>query len=404
MKNILSLFVFLILTISICVYASPIDYGVGALNVLPAWTTAKGNLKAGFHSRAFFKDEVTQQPGGQSSGTTFWDIQGNIGIVYGFTSKLELGLSQVFYQDTHKGNNGYNFPDDLYLSAKLGSLGAQKGPLRMGVKLDIKIPTGNYHNLALEPYSADRIGLGLTGLLSIVSEPLFPSSGIAINANLGIFNHNDIGLRLTENEQDTITSNVDTKEIIYGLSFSKRMQEFGFFMELYGRNFIDEPPITAFTRENSLFVAPGISYTPNPALSLRASFDIRILGNDDKTVYGTENGSFLNKPWQSVPNLPSWRINVGLAYSLIRTETSLSPTLSQKKASRAAVGSAPIEDKFYDELVKEKQETESAEQELNRIREERERMEDILKRLRQILEYPGGAEEKEPEENNKEPK
>ena len=398
------LLIFSLLIIATTALATPLGLGLGQLHVQPAWTVPKGNLYLGTHSRAFFKDEVRELPDGTSSGVTYWDVQGGLGFTYGFTSKLQFSLSQIIYQDNHKGGKGYNLPDDLFLRAKLGNIGSDKGNFRLGLAVDLKLPTAEYHNLALEPYSAGRIGVGFNAYFSIVSEPLFPSLGININANVGIFNHNDLGLRLTNLEQDTITVQKATQELLYGFSFSKTGQEFGFFLELYGRSFLQKPPVTAFTRENSLYVAPGITYATNSYLTLMVALDLRILGGKDETAYDGEMGSPLHRPWQTVPNLPSWRINVGASIALSRKPTTRTDMPGVGGTVGASGQSAPVSEKLYEELASERRKTESAEAELERIRAERQRMEDLLKRLREVLEWPATPsqqKEKKPEKKDK---
>ncbi len=368
-----------------------IELGSGPMRVSSALTIPRGQLYLGAYSRAFFKDEVSTSSSGTSSGVTFWDIQGALGLYYGFTSRLELGLSQILYQDNHKGNKGYNFPDDLYLRVKLGSIGPKTSLIRLGTQVDVHLPTAEHHNLALEPYSAGRIGMGIIGLFSIVSQPLFPDLGYHVNVNAGIFTHNDLGIQPSEITDDTLLVRKDTQEFIYGLSFSKANQEFGFFAELYGRRFLQQPPVSAFTRENSLYFSPGISYAPNPWLHLKVALDLRLLGSNDETSYDGENGSLLDRPWQTVPNLPTWRINVGAVVALhSKKHMQVRPrTPGQGETITSAPGQ--VDEKLYKSLADSRQETENAEAELERIRSERQRMEDLLQRLRRILEQPGSG-------------
>jgi len=184
-------------------------------------------------------------------------------------------------------------------------------------------------------------------------------------------------------------------------------KDFGYFGEIYGRYFIQKPPVTAFTRENSLFVTPGIMYTPNPWLRLKVGLDLRILGNNDQTAYSGDEGSVLKKPWQTVPNLPSWRINVGAIIALRRNETKRTEQMSTFEGmSSGVVDTTARNEKLLGQLAKEREQTESAEAELDQIRNERERMENLLKRLRNILQKPSGTTEptdnKAKEENKKE--
>ncbi len=408
MKNVKCLF--LLIFVLFCSTATfPVTFSSGAMRVNPAWSVPKGSLFFGGHSSAFFKDEVNQGTGGLSSAVTYWDVQGMMGLVYGFTDKVEFHLSQIMYQDTNYGEKAYNIPGDLWLSAKLGSLGKNNGSVRAGMKLDLHLPTAKTHNIPLEPYSSSRIGVGVMGLISIITEPLFPELGLNINANIGYFNHNDVGQIITSSKNDKISVEKNTTELVYGFSVSNMSKDFGYFGEIYGRYFIQKPPVTAFTRESSLFVTPGIMYTPNPWLRLKVGLDLRILGNNDQTAYNGDAGSVLQRPWQTVPNLPSWRINVGAIISLRRNETKLANQTPVFKGKDMSVADTTAHNqKLLDQLAKEKQQTESAEAELDQIRDERERMENLLKRLKNILQQPSGASEqtdnKAKEESKKEDK
>ncbi len=272
-----------------------IEFGLGTLHVGSAATIAKKGLNIGTHSHAFFKDEMNQLSDGTSKGETYWDVQGRLGLVYGFTEKLELGLSYIMYQDNHKGGDGYNFPDNLLLRVKLGSLGPQTSSMRFGLQGNFRFPTTNKYNLPLEPYSADRIGVGLTGLFSILSDPLYPEYGFNLHANLGFFNHNDFGLTMTDVPTDTITATENTKELLYGISAAKKIQHFNLYAEIYGSTFLTEPPITAYTRESSLYFSPGITYQSSRTMSFNVALDLRLIGNDDKTVYSGSQGSIFEK-------------------------------------------------------------------------------------------------------------
>jgi hypothetical protein len=371
--------------------AVSIGYGAGTMRVSSALVIPKGNLYLGGHSRAFFKDEVAKSSQGLSSGQTYWDIQSGLGFRYGFTSKLELGITQIIYQDNHKGGKGYNFPDDLYLSAKLGSIGPRTGILRLGVQADVRLPLAKHHNLALEPYSAGRIGMGGTAILTFISQPLYPGRGVHFNVNAGIFSYNDLGIKLTKSSQDTLVVRQDTQEIIYGLSLCKFNQEFGFFTEVYGRSFLHKPPVSALTRESSFYVTPGISYNPNPWLRLRVALDIRLIGKKDETSYNGDGGSLTPKIWKTVPNLPTWQINLAAVVALHAPKHSASVQRVPGREQIATSSSAPVSEKLYQDMADTRQQTENAEAELERIRSERQRMEDLLQRLRKILEWPAAG-------------
>lgn len=361
--------------------ASWTNHGKGLVHVNSAWSQNKSSLRLSSHARSFFKDEVTHKPDGTASGVTYWDIQSGWGLRYGLSNHFELGISQVVYQDNHKGGQGYNVPDDLFLSAKFGSIGSRDSNFRLGLQFNSRIPMAEYHNVPFEPYSAGRIELGLMGLVTFSSDPLFPDYGVNVHLNAGFLNHNDMGTRLTTSELDTIRADESSREFLYGLGFSKMWREFGIFIEIYGRNFIQQPPVSAYTRENSMYVMPGLIYDANPWLSLQVGLDLRLLGNNDETDYNA-----VPKIAEHLPNLPSWQIYIGASVTLIPKK--LRQTTAYKPRGTSTT-SAPVDDtELYKALADERRKTENAEEELERIRSERRRMEQMLERLRRILEWP----------------
>jgi len=385
------------------VVASTIGFGSGTLHVRQAYGAPKSALFLGAHTRAFFKDEVHQEPSGLSAGQTFWDIHGAFGLSYGLTSRFELGITSILYQDNHRNSNGYNLPDDLILHAKLGSLGRASGNTRFGVQLDLRLPTGEFHNLPLENYSAGRITVGVTALATILTEPLYPETGMNIHFNAGMVTHNDVGARLVANPLDTLTVEKNTVEFIYGGAFSTAWQDFGFFGEIHGRAFSSKPPVNAYTRENSLYLTPGITYAPNFWMKLRVAMDLRILGGKDETLYNGEQGSYATVPWHDELNLPPWRISVGALLSLNPAKAQMVRKKENALKRATVIEKATPEEKIYDDLAKERKKTEGAEAELKRIRSERQRMEDLLERLRKILETPGEAKPENPAEPKNKP-
>ncbi|MBN2357008.1 hypothetical protein JXO59_12905 [candidate division KSB1 bacterium] len=357
-------------------------------HITPAYTATKGSLYFATHGRVYFKDELETRRSGMIVGETYWLLQGGFGLIYGFNDHLEFGLDQLVYQDTHRYPDGYNLPDDLFFHAKVASFGRKQGNVRFGAQLDIRFPVGKEHNLVLEPYASDRLGWGLQGLFSIISEPQYPDAGININVNAGYFYHNDLGLRLSQRPNDPLPVQTNTAEWIYGVSFSKSLPEFGFFGELYGRSFAQKPPITAYTRENSIYFSSGIAYRANSWLKLRVALDLRILGGDDETRYDGDQKSYTARLWRTVPNLPGWRLNIGtvMAFRLKRSDAGGQDGDPFQHALIDEV--QPKDEEMYKDLIEEKRKTESAENELERIRAERQRMEDLLQRLRKILEAP----------------
>jgi hypothetical protein len=373
-----------ILLISSLAYSQPIAHSAGSVHVYPAWTLEKGRLSFNSYSNLYLKGENYTTPQGVKSSEIHSDWQAASGFFYGFTNHLELGISQILYQDSNQKGLTANAPDDLYLLAKLGSFGSANGMVRFGIQSMLRLASGNPHNIPLESYSSNRASLGIMALVSFIADPLHPASGINFHTNLGLLSHNDLGVRLTDSPQDTFFVSSNTREILFGFSFSYAFQKWTIFTELAGRSFINKPPVTAFARENSLYITPGLSIHLTDWLLLKTAVDLRLLGGKDDTIYNDDPSkpTQLSRAWKNAPNYPDWRAHVGITIFLKQGRASITQSSEiQPKPSMAL----PKTQDLFTELTKERQKAEDAESDLERIRQERKRMEEILQNLRMIL-------------------
>jgi hypothetical protein len=91
------------------------------------------------------------------------------------------------------------------------------------------------------------------------------------------------------------------------------------------------------------------------------------------------------------PVYPSWRLNFGIKINLMAKLQ----RRNEKQPDLNFLGEKKSEKTIYDQITEERQEIESAELELARIKEERRKMDDMLKRLRNVLEFKEDGSEKE---------
>lgn len=349
--------------------------------VQKAYTVNRGHLYAQLPVRFFFHDQIYELAPNLTTGETYWDIQNSLAMIYGLHDKVDLSMQQIIYQDNHKPGKGYNLPDDLFLRARVTGFGDPLRPLRFGGALELRVPVAEYHNLPLEPYAADRLGVGLTFLVSHITNLDDPDYGRVLSANLGLFFHNDHGLRLTTASDDTLSAEHNSTELVYGLAMAKNLGRIDLQAELYGRAFISKPAVTAYTRENHLYFSPGLNYTLPSTIQFNFAADLRLSGDTDHTAYWRSQANAM--PWKSLPNLPKWRITLGLTMPLI-------PFPSLQGAKKAVPGSdlsqQQLQEELYRQLAAERKKAEEAEESLARIRAERERIDKSLQHLRDILE------------------
>ncbi len=360
-------------------------------HIRPAFTIAKGHLIGEAQMRFFFQDEITELSTGLLTGETYWDIQSGLALHYGLSHSVELHLLQIIYQDNHKKGPGYNLPDDLFLGFQTHLWQNRPGTWRSGAQLQLRLPVAEHHNVPLEPYSSGRVGAGVTMLASHLSRPDSPGLGLTLSSNLGFYHHNDRGTRITNVPGSSATARRHTIEMVYGIAAQQTLNSWAFFAELSGRHFLQKPPATAYTRENSLYLSPGISLTLPSHLRLRAAVDVRLSGDHDETTYGPDGLAAITTPWDRLPNHPDWRINFSLQLPIYPAPFSKDRIDPIKKEQQDQIR-AEKEERVLDVLTRERQKAEEAEKELARMQAERQRIEEALKRVRELLQPPAPEE------------
>jgi len=350
------------------VYGIGINGGNGLTYVKSAWNLRPGYLT--LYGRVKFFGKVSEN---QNTPVTYWIVQGALSMNYGISDHIELAISPILYQDTHKGKTGYNIPDDLFLGLKFGSYNIKHSSLTWAFCFNTRFPTAKYHGIPLEPYSAGTVEWGFTGMMTYSKDPLYPEDNLNIHANFGYVNHNDVGVKLEPS--NNVINNTMSQQLLYGIGMKIPTPEFDFSVEMYGNNFLQRPPsASAYSIENYLYLTPAISFKAYRWLTLNFAMDLRL--TPDKAKNGTSH----SLKFADMPTYPGWRINLGANITLLPTSVyklSDKDILMKKAESRR---------ELFEQIIKEQRETESAEEELERIKEERRKAERELERLRRILE------------------
>lgn len=339
-----------------------------------AFTLPRGQFMLHTFGSSSYQTVVVSR-NGTPTANTFWNVQAAAGLSFASGKHLEWALTQVIYQDTHRGE-GYNVPDDLYLNMKFGSFGSKVSPLKAGFSLSSRIPLGENHNILFEPYSGGGIELGVVGMASYSPDLLLPENAFNMHVNLGFWHHNDLGKRLTGAANDTIAVRQSSQEFLWGAGFAIPTTQFDFSFELYGRMFTVKPPVTAYAREDFIYFSPAVNYRPKHWLGLNVGFDFRLTSDKDQTQY--LDLPIINK---DLANYPSWRVNFGAKFHLNQTAPPDNRPLFITSNGRLV----PRQKSLENQLDLEQKKTETAEEELEKIRDERKRMEVMLLRLRHLL-------------------
>jgi hypothetical protein len=353
--------------------------GFSSLNT--AWVQDRGQFTIKLTGASFYKTARKKQSTSRTPEfVTFWDMQGGLGAHLSVSRHLELSLIQTIYQDTHHDGQGANFPDDLFLAAKFGSYGGLRSKAKVGFMTAARFPLAGQHNVVFEPYSAGTVELGLLGMFSYSKDVFIPENAFNLHLNLGVWHYNDTGKYLF-GAADTVAVLNPSRALLWGAGFAIPMHEFDFTFEIFGRTFMVRPPVTAYSREDFAYATPGVIYHPVHWAALNVNLDLRLSADQQQTHYLSGLNDQLNP---ELPSHPSWRVRFGARFALNRP----APPPGQKPLLASSNGRLTTQHKTLEkQLTEERKKTETAEEELSKIRDDRKRMETMLARLRSLLNY-----------------
>lgn len=390
-------------------FADVAGFEFGPNRVRSAWNAYRGSFSTSIHSRFYNAQDVFIGPNNIESGVVVWDSQTSLELHFGLLDHFGISVAPIVVQSNHQDGGSTDIPGDLLLHAKVGSIGAAAAKTKMALQFDLRFPLGATHDIPLNPYSAAAIGYGGTALLSWNSNPEQPRRGLQWDVNLSYFNHNDADLALNHFPEDTTLLATSTQELAFGTALHWRGKKFDFFTDFYGAYFLQSPPLGAYSRENSFYIAPGFKYQFNQYIQVQAGIDLLLIGGEDETGYERDDDILVPKPFSTLPNYPDWRFNFALCFQLAQGSPPVIREKKEKTDVRQIAGTVTGSDKNRKKSKKEKEAEirdlekrlrnkskkkvgETEEQRRERMQREREKMEALLKKLREDLKK--GIEEK----------
>ncbi|MFQ5863692.1 MAG: hypothetical protein ACE5IW_00525 [bacterium] len=387
--------------------------GRGLLHLSSAWNLEKGGITFHGYTSSYYQRASITRPNGISERKTYWDIQGALTIHFASGKHIEWIITQIVYQDNHKGEdeNEFNLPDDLILKLKVGSLGGRVSTFKFGFTVATRIPIASKHNLILEPYSSDRIQAGFTTQFSYSPDPLIPESAFNLHVNLGLWYQYDTGRYLVSSPPEDLIPVIDpTLAFLYGIGFAFPSKRFDISFELTGQAFLNRPPVTVYGREDVICFTPGVRYRLSPWFSLLAGLDLRLSDFRDTTLY-QRDGTALSRVNDELANYPFWQFRFGIQVNIrkpapqLPTAVHLSKTATDGNNDHFDHRKANIARRLarQQKLTRERLKADSADAELERIRAERKRIQMMISRLRKILEIEQEDVEVEKELTKKHP-
>jgi hypothetical protein len=336
-----------------------------------------GALNVKLHGRMY----LASIPGiGTKAGYTLSDASAAISFAFGFTRHVEFGLTQVMYQDLNFSNvinqSQEQIPDDTYLRMKIGNYPVTIGNayFKVGMMGQLRLRTGLDDNIYLEPYSSHGLEGEVDALFSYYVNPLYEENAPAIHLNLGYINHND-GLQ----GQGVLKA---SQEFTYGLAFVYPTRTVDLFLENHGQIFTKKPPVTAWSRENFIYLTPGITYKMFYGLNVTLGIDLLILKESDTTKPLFQKDLPLNL--KDYPNYPAWRANLTVSL-LPSTLFNRTPTFSKVEDPKTTRKLLRERKSLFEWVVDNQQGLEYIDVELEKIKAERKKAEQDLDKLKKEL-------------------
>jgi hypothetical protein len=358
-------------------FATQFGGGYSLVYTQKAQLLSPGELRLTLHTRAYSKVI-------QSRDFTLYDGTGALSANFGFSRAVELGLTVLAYQDlnlSQKVINGVRYqeqiPDDVILHAKFGGWGfpVKSSAIRLAFDLNYRLRTALVReDVYLEPYSSDALEFGLNALVSLYTNAFYPDEYQQVHLNIGYLNHNDAGLG-----RGLFNSG---QEFLYSVGYVYPTLRFDVFGELHGSHFMELPPPQVFSREDYMYVSPGMTYKPFYGFHIQFAMEWLILNEKNTTV-----GQVIPPDYPA--NYPPWRISGNLILSpttsFFRQPTFARVTEESRRRERLLEQAGVDRRALFEWVTDEDFGKEYIDLELEKIRQERQKAEEELNKLKEEL-------------------
>lgn len=379
MKKILpALIVLALLGANPSAFAGQFYGGNGFLHTNSAIVLAPGALDLSIYNRAFIS-----KPEGIDAFYT--DGTSALAAAFGFSRHVELGFTQILYQDLNltprpDQDIATLIPGNTYIRFKFAGypLGDK---MFWGGMSALRYRVGKYQNIHLEPYQSEGIEMEIGGLLSYYVKPLYPEEAPSFHLNFNVLNHND-GTNPMNGAQ----------EVNFLVSSFFPRPRFDYGLELFGAFFYKEAADFVLSRENWMYFTPFVRYKLFKGLNFTVGIDLLLLGGDETTFPSVEE----------YPNYPGYRITGKMRFTpstafyaaptFVKAEAPTGASGRQRSAyssSNAGSANAPMfsrQELFRWGIEERGGEIQSVDLDLEKLRMERRKAEEELKVLKAKLE------------------
>ncbi|MBU0518625.1 hypothetical protein KKA00_11500 [bacterium] len=303
---------------------------------------------------------------------------GAISFHFGFSKHVEIGLTQIMYQDLNlsaiQPDQLEQIPDDTYLRVKVGNFPFTLGNayFKFGLLNQLRYRTGVVDNIYLEPYVSNGIEWEIDALISYYSNPMYEDNAFSMHFNAGYLNHNDAGYGNSPFKA--------AQQFVYGAAFVYPTRFFDFAVEQHGGIYTNAPEENIYSRENNLWLTPSINYKMFYGLNFLLGADVLLYEGEDTT---------LPEIPEDFPNYPSWRVNGVLSFSP-STSFYRQPTFERVSDPKSMRKLLRDRKSLFEWVVDDQEGLEYIDIELEKIKAERKKAEEDLEKLKQELQSGTG--------------
>ena len=234
----------------------------------------------------------------------YYNGRGAINLVYGLRKYLEVGLSQVAYQDRPVfGNPG---PGPLRISIKGSIPRSRPTALNFGAQIIGLLPTGWITNAEHESYYSDQPSIGGMLVVSWDSNPVDIGRSKRLHFNIGYMFHNDKNLGQISLFSaggvanglwffgDEDPEDVQTKQILFGAALEVPLTRRNtVFAEISGEHFVQYNPYIiparlTITPFHYYRLAPGVKTQLNDRITFQSGVELNINPSGDFNLEGAD--------------------------------------------------------------------------------------------------------------------
>lgn len=347
--------------------------GIGTNWVQSGLTLPAGSMMVTSHGRVWAKN---------LSNAETRNMSGVVGVHFGFARNIELGISQIIYQDPLWADPYGKFatsdliPGNMELRLKFGNIFTTWGQLLLVHSFTggMSYPVAKIYNLPYHTYFSAAMEPSLTFSTSWYSRPLFPEESQFFGVSLTYRNHNENVGSITKATQSIMYSMAYTYPVRTSIALGAQVAGM-FFAKMPPKNVFSREPYAYFSLISDFKIMEGVHFLVSP--------EILITNAKNSTTHRFDSKREKNyEPWRLagmikfIPPTPFYRIDPFAKTGEGRRSTAAAAVRERlAREARQSLFDWTVDSEtdllfLNSDLLRAQQEREKAESELKKLEEE----------------------------------